>query len=227
MKGIVRSLRVMCCLFLITSAVYAQHTERKWAFGYSGTPWLRPVLTSNPMNKSLGRGFRAFSLAGEYYLSQKWSVEAGYFRTEIGYSRRTMEGLQAGVKKYFVRPDFFIQPYIAGAAQFNWGRHIEGANYDHDAYYVKNPRISFVPGIGTEIYLLSPIALVARYNFNIGINSSTTVDVKPESGEAYILKDKGLFHQLELGVKITFPFRFSDEEGEGLLNVIREGLFLD
>jgi len=218
-------------LFVLVVCVQAQDNERIWSLSYSGSPFIRPLLTSNSSDQSLGRGFRAFTILGEYYLPKKWLAEAGYFRAEINYgdNSRTMEGIQLGVKKYLVKSDFFIQPYLVAATQFNWGRHIEKSSYMHDDYlnsqYTKNPVISFVPGVGTEIYLFSPIAIIARYNFNIGFNSKTIIDVRPESDSPYTLKDRGMYHNLELGVKITFPFRFTDNEQQALINGISEQLF--
>jgi hypothetical protein len=220
-------------MIFATSILQAQDISRKWALTYTAAPWLKPVLTSNPANKSLGRGFKSFSVMGEYYLPGKWSVEAGYFRTDVSYGwagSRTMEGMQLGTKRYLVHPDFFIQPYVAASAQFNWSRHIEESHYVYDDYYrsqySKNPYISFAPGVGVEIYLLSPIAFVARYNFNIGLDSKTVMDAKPESADAYLLRDRGMYHHLELGVKITFPFRLTGDEEETLLNRIRECYYL-
>lgn len=232
----VRYSGMIVCLFWMAGMVSAQDITRSWALRYVGSPLVKPVLTTNPSNYSTGRGSSAFSISGEYYLPKKWSVEAGYYRSEVSYgdADRTMEGLQSGVKKYLVNPDFFIQPYLTTALQVNWSSPLkeEGACwYEHTdfsgtkhydiTWNAKNPRISFAPGVGTEIYLLSPIAFVARYSFNMGLGSKTSVDVTSTSGEAYRIKDKGMYHQLELGVKITFPFRFTDKDGESLLNILQ------
>ena len=88
MKSVRNILFVFFCLFAVTSAAYAQYheeTKRKWALSYKASPWVRPVLTDNPSDKSLGRGFSAFSVMGEYYLPKKITAEAGYFRTELSY----------------------------------------------------------------------------------------------------------------------------------------------
>ena len=82
---------------------------------------------------------------------------------------------------------------------------------------MKNPVVSFAPGIGVDIYL-SPVAMVAGYNLNMDINLETVIRAKPESGSAYSLKNKGMYHFPELGIKITFPFRFTDDDGILLLN---------
>ena len=225
-----RMLLAGSCMLLISLMIYAGDNERKWALSYMVSPFVRPVLTSNLSDHSIGRGFKAFTILGEYYLPEKWAVEVGYFRTEVSYgdNSRTMEGIQLGMKKYFIKPDFFIQPYVAAATQLNWGRHIEKLHAMHGNYlnsqYTKNPVISLAPGVGAEIYLFSSIAFIARYNFNIGLNSKTTIDVRPETDNPYTLKDRGIYHNLELGIKITFPFRFSDDEQQALINGLKESL---
>ena len=232
MRNCVRNiLFVICCLFLMTGIMHAQDLDRKWALSYNVSPLVKPVLTNNPTGRSLGRGFEAFTVMGEYYLPEKWTAEAGYFRAEIAYGghSRTMEGIQLGGKKYFVDPDFFLQPYAAFATQFNWGRHYEDF-HNPDGYYnsylMKNPRLSIVPGVGAEIYMFTPIAFVVRYNFNIGIGSKTIIDTNHTSYEsAYLLKDRGMYHNLELGVKITFPMTFTDDDGYTLLTIIRDLIF--
>jgi hypothetical protein len=229
-------------MLVMASAISAREIERKWGLSYAGSVIAKPVLTSNPSKQSTGRGSSAFSVLGEYYLPGKWSVEAGYYRAEVSYGSgdRTMEGLQSGVRKYFVDPEFFIQPYVTTAIQVNWSDHREvgaGASEYRDIHsgvkryeYVwdsKNPRLSLAPGVGAEFYLLSPVAFVVRYSFNIGLSSNTSVEVTPPSGQSYRMKDKGMYHNLELGIKITFPFRFTDEDSSSILNAIKQGFGLD
>ena len=231
MKSVRNILYVLFFLSVVTPAYaqYMEDTKRKWALSYKASPWVRPVLTSNPSDKSMGRRFSVFSVMGEYYLPKKITAEAGYFRAEISYGghTRTMEGLQLGGKKRFVDPDFFIQPYAMAATQFNWGRHYEKFNFDDGSYqFTRNPRLSFVSGIGAELYLLSSIAFVIGYNFNIGIDSKTIIDMKPMYNEsAYLLKDKGMYHNLELGVKITFPFTLTEEDGSTFLELLNNLIF--
>ena len=227
MKNFNRNIHItLFLLTVVTSTTYAQYiedTERKWALSYKGSPWLRPVLTGNTSGKTFGRAFDTFSVMGEYYLPKKWSAEVGYFQANVDYRghSRKMEGLQLGGKKRFVNSDFFIQPYVMAAAQFNWSDHYEKFEFADGSYqYTRNPRLSFVSGVGAEFYLLSSIAFVVGYNFNIGLDSKTVIDEKPINYEKpYILKDRGMYHNLELGVKITFPFKLTEEDGYALLDL--------
>ena len=221
---------VFCFQFYLAENLNAQDVSRKWALNYNASPYIGPVLTSNPSYKTMGRGFNAFTVMGEYYLSEKWTVEGGYYQAEIAYGghSRHMEGIQLGTKKYFVNPNFFAQPYVSFSSQFNWGRRFENRNsvVNYNDFYIRNPRLSIVPGVGADIYFFTSIAFVIKYNFNIGIGSKTIIDTKPSSFEhAYILKDRGMYHNLELGLKVTFPMRFTDKDGDTLLAIIWEMIF--
>lgn len=228
----IRHFSLLGCVLLIISVihVYAQDDKRTWSLSFTGSPFVRPVLTRNLSDHSVGHGFNAFTVTGEYYLPKKWSAEAGYFRTEIDYggNSRTMEGIQLGIRRYFLDEFFFIKPYVAAVTQFNWGRHIEKSYVLYNKYlnsqYTRNPVVIFSPVVGAEVYLFSPVAFVIRYSFNMGIHSKTIIDVLPENRLAYSLQDKGMYQNLELGIKITFPFRFSDDKQRALINVQKESL---
>lgn len=92
--------------------IYAQDDKRIWSLSFTGSPFVQPVLKRNLSNHSVGHGFNAFTVTGEYYLPKKWSAEAGYFRTEINYggNSRTMEGIQLGVRRYFLNEFFLLNP---------------------------------------------------------------------------------------------------------------------
>jgi len=224
---------LLLCGWLFSFAIHAQDYERKWAIKYTGGVLAKPVLTSNPQSISIGNGGEGVFVGGEYYLPRLWGLQAGYFRTEVDYGEfsRTMEGLQLGAKKYFIHPDFIFQPYVSGNVQINWGRHTEYAHYIYDAMdrqqSTRNPRLSFVPGVGFDFYLFSSVAFVMEYNFSMGINSKTDIMVKPTHSPHYTLKDKGLHHYLGLGVKITFPFEFSAEDGMNLFNILMSAIIDD
>ena len=230
MTRFVRHRLFVGCVLLIASLihVHAQDNERSWALSYNGSLMVRPVLTSGHLN---GRGLGAFTLMGEYYLPKKWAAEAGYFRTEVYYDghSRSMEGLQLGMKRYFVNPDFPVQPYVMAATQLNWGQHIEQSDFLRGDYfhsqYTRNPYVSFAPGAGAEIYLFSSIAFVAKYSFHMGIDSKTVIDGRQGNEMPYSMIDRGMYHNLELGIKVTFPFRFSGEDGRALFDLFSGILF--
>ena len=217
-----KSILSFILLVILSIQLYGQE-DRKWALGYTGGVLINPVITHNPSGISIGRGSESFKLTGELYLPKKWGIQAGYFRTNIDYgdADRTMEGLQLGVKKYFVNPDFFIQPYVSAATQVNWSQRLEYENFEYEGYkqlqQTRNPRLSFAPGTGVDFFLFSSVALVVEYSFNMGIHSKTSMEVQRVGLPPYTMKDKGMYHQLELGVRATFPFKFTNEDGQNFV----------
>ena len=225
-------LMLLMLLLLDAGKISAQllETEKRWALSYTGGAWVKPVLTDNPSGQPSERRSEAVAITGEYYLPKKWNIQAGYFRTDINYSdvSRTMEGFQAGVKKYFIDQDFPIQPYLSAAGQFNWSRHREIEDFMYDNYgrkqFTRNPRFSFFPGAGFELYLFSSVAFVAEYQFHIGLDSRTEFTVWPDGKNSYSMKDQGMYHNLQLGVKLTFPFQFTGSDAKNLFTIIFEML---
>ncbi len=215
------------------SIMRAQPGKRLWTVSYTGSPLIRPVATSNPEGVLMGRRSEHFSLVGEYYFSPKWSAEVGYFRTNIdyGHRERTMEGLDWGVKRYFLDEHLFFQPYISAKGQFNWGRRFEWNNTAYEGFtgssYMRNPFMSVGPGVGADFYLFSSLAFVVRYNFMMGIHSKTRVNVHAENDRPFRYEDRGMYHNLELGLKVTFPFHFSEEDGWTLYLLLLDLFFQD
>ncbi|OAV71837.1 hypothetical protein Barb4_00356 [Bacteroidales bacterium Barb4] len=206
-----RRFRILAFLTLLPVAAAHAQEGKTWSLQYSGSPFIAPILTSNPSGIHTGTHSSAFAYTGEYYLSEKWHLQGGYFRTDISYgnAERTMEGWQSGVKRYFLDPHFVFQPYVSGAVQLNWSRHTENIYLPMHQGTI-NPRLSLVPGIGAEFYMFSSVAFMIEYDFNMGLHSSTALDVQ----RADRIADKGMFHHLQLGVKVAFPLRFTEEDGQ-------------
>jgi hypothetical protein len=241
-QGCVCMPRRMFTVLLLTLAVAAgglrgQESDRRWALRFVGDLLDKPVLTQRPAGASTGNGSSAFALAGEYYLRDKWSLSAGYFRTDVRYGNgnRLMEGARVGARHYFLQPDLFVQPYLSAATELNWGEHTErgtfGGSSDWYSYtgtqYTVNPRFSFIPSAGVEIYLLSSVAFTVEYGFNMGIASHTEISVTNSGQSPQVMRDRGMFHSLSIGAKVTFPFTFSDDDGNNLLTLLRGLLFYD
>lgn len=219
-------------MVIVGLVVHAQEDAR-WSLNYNGGVMINPVLTSNPKGINPGRGSSGFSVNGEYYLPKRWNAKAGYYRMNLDYgdASRTMEGLVLGAKKYFVNPRLFVQPYLGAGFQLNWGKHKEYGLFESESFRrlqrTRNPHLSFVPEVGAEFYIFSSVAFVVEYNFVMGIDSRTNLTIT-RNGYSYTMADKGMYHYLGLGMKITFPFRFTSEDGKGLgeifLNVLSDAL---
>lgn len=225
MKRTVRVFPLFSAMLLVLS-VQAQPDERKWAVGYSSNVLLYPVSAGNSANISNGSSLGSFSVMGEYCFSDKWSAEFGYFHTDMGYKYhgRTLEGLQCGVKRYLLDEHLFFQPYVSARGQMNWSKRFEyyDANVGGDfvSYRSRNPLLSFAPGLGLELYLFSSLSFTVRYDFIMGIDSWTTLDGHYQNNIPFHHRDNGMYHNLELGTKITFPFRFTKRDEWLLLDLL-------
>ena len=212
--------------------IQAQSDESRWAIHYTTNILTSPMPASHSASVPNNGDFGGFSVMGEYDFAEKWAAELGYFLTEVNYNRqvRTMEGLQCGVKRYFLNERIFFQPYLSVRGQVNWRRRFEQVGERmNDSYIVehryRNPLISFAPGVGADIYLFSSVALTIRYDFMMGIDSRTTIEGRTQDNPSFYYHDKGVYHQLGLGVKVTFPFHFSEQDGESLLYLLLDMLF--
>ncbi|MDR1223494.1 MAG: hypothetical protein LBL07_11540 [Tannerella sp.] len=216
-----------------------QDSDRRWALRYTGDLLDRPVLTHRSNGASIGKGSSAFALMGEYYLRDKWSLTGGYFRTDMRYGdgHRSMEGARTGARRYFLDPDFPVQPYLSAATELNWGERTQrrtfggssgsGQNSYTGTQDAVNPRLSFIPSAGVDIYLLSFFALTVEYGFNMGIASRTEMSVTHSGQSLQVMRDRGMFHSLSMGAKMTFPITLTDDDRRGLLSLLWGLLFYD
>jgi hypothetical protein len=225
-----RTFAVLLTLAVAVSGLCGQEYDRRWALSYAGDALDKPVLTHRPPGVSTGRGSSALRLTGEYYLRDRWSLTAGYFRTDVsyGHGHRLMEGAHAGTRRYFLRPDFIIQPYLSAATELNWGEHTQRRDGLPDyTQHTVNPRLSFIPGAGVELYLFTSVAFTVEYGFHMGLASRTEIVRSPDGPSPQVMRDRGMFHSLSLGAKITFPFTFTSDDGNNLLELIWEMIFHD
>ncbi|GEM_PF-580914 len=226
-------------IFLFNNTVHAQPGDNtRWALGWSADAFVSPILTENNSHLSPHSNMAGFMVWGEYYLPHRWNVSAGYYQTNISYgiAERTMEGLQVGVKKYFVNPDFIIQPYVSFAPRLNlkkyrdwteYGRYINNELVLSGRGDFRNPRITCQTGAGLEIYIFSSVGIVAEYQLGMGIAGKSCIQEYPSNSHPVIMADKAFYHQISIGVKMTFPFRFTYEDGINLFEGIIDALLPD
>ncbi|MDR2042516.1 MAG: hypothetical protein LBP98_09435 [Tannerella sp.] len=224
-------------LTLPAAGLRGQENDRRWALRWSADPLDKPVLTQRSPGASTGNGSSAFALTGEYYLRDNLSVQTGYFRTDVSYGNavRRMEGAHAGARRYFLHPGFVIRPYLSAAVELNWGEHTQHRTFGgsegggRQSYtggqHTVNPRVSFVPGAGLEFYLLSSVAFTVEYGFHAGLASHTEVNVAYDGRPPLVMRDRGMYHSLSIGVKLDFPFSFTSDDGMSLLNLLMGLLF--
>ena len=103
-----------------------------------------------------------------------------------------------------------------------------GTSYSHERHYaISYPRFSVAPVIGLDCYLFSSLALEFQYGFPLAINGKTSVSTTYNGQpETYNMRSNMHRHNIQIGLKLTFPFRFTSDDGNTLYKFIATALGL-
>lgn len=84
----------------------------------------------------------------------------------------------------------------------------------------KAPRFSLGPVVGADIYLFSSVALQLEYSYRLGVDAPYRAHYT-EGGSGRTTDYHGQMHRhaLTVGLKLTFPFLWTCDDGYGLLMV--------
>lgn len=180
----------------------------------------------------------------EYYLpNDHFSVVGGYNAETLqwfsGDVSATLRNIVLGARYYPLSNGCAIQPYAALVTYTNVGtlnkKIYMGCNisnmaesYSYERHYsISYPRFSVAPAIGLDCYLFSSLALEFQYGFPLAVNGktnvSTTYNGKPET---YDMRSNMHRHNIQIGLKLTFPFRFTSDDGNTLYKFIATALGL-
>lgn len=174
----------------------------------------------------------------EYYLPQQhFSVVGGYnaetvqwFGSEVD---ATMQNIVVGARYYPLSKRFALQPYASLMTNINVaGRHVRssmsawngGGGYGRN-YTLRLPRVSIAPAVGVDCYIFSSLALEFQYGFPLAIDGkahvATTCNGRPD---VYRMRSDMHRHNIQIGLKATFPFRFTAADGNNLFSLIEMAL---
>lgn len=174
----------------------------------------------------------------EYYLPQQhFSVVGGYnaetvqwFDSEVD---ATMQNIVVGARYYPLSKRFALQPYAALMTYTNVAQRHEqhsmsawsgGGGYGRDCT-LRLPRVSIAPTVGVDCYIFSSLALEFQYGFPLAIDGkahvATTCNGSPD---VYRLRSNMHRHNIQIGLKATFPFRFTAADGNSLFTLIEMAL---
>lgn len=239
----------------VTNAVAANATNdddedvpRRWAV-IAGMNLSCPTTADRDHNAAHDE--RAASFANplgnimlEYYLpNDHFSVVGGYNAESLqwfsGDVSATLRNIVLGARYYPLSNGCAIQPYAALVTYTNVGtlnkKSYMGCNisnmaesYSYERHYsISYPRFSVAPAIGLDCYLFSSLALEFQYGFPLAVNGktnvSTTYNGKPET---YDMRSNMHRHNIQIGLKLTFPFRFTSDDGNTLYKFIATALGL-
>lgn len=174
----------------------------------------------------------------EYYLPQQhFSVVGGYnaetvqwFDSEVD---ATMQNIVLGARYYPLSKRFALQPYAALMTYTNVAQRHEqhsmsawngGGGYGRNCT-ISLPRVSVAPAVGVDCYIFSSLALEFQYGFPLAIDGKAHVTTTCNgSPDVYRLRSNMHRHNIQIGLKATFPFRFTSADGNNLFSLIEMAL---
>ena len=180
----------------------------------------------------------------EYYLpNDHFSVVGGYNAETLqwfsGDVSATLRNIVLGARYYPLSNGCAIQPYAALVTYTNVGtlnkKSYMGCNisnmaesYSYERHYsISYPRFSVAPAIGLDCYLFSSLALEFQYGFPLAVNGKTSVSTTYNGQpETYGMRSNMHRHNIQIGLKLTFPFRFTSDDGNTLYKFIATALGL-
>ena len=176
------------------------------------------------------------SLHVEYYVpGSQWSVKAGYEHEEISYlkgdANYDLNQLMVGGRWRPAPTDWWVQPYVG--ADVLWAVDAEHGNLDSDVtmslehyqYHIsgqtRTPRFSAGPVVGADVYIFSHIALQVQYGVRLGFGSHNHAVYTGNRGDGTTVYHGQIHrHIFSMGLKVDFPFHFTEGDSRGLLQGI-------
>lgn len=211
---------------------------RRWAV-IAGMNISCPTTASNEQPQSFTEKAGTFdspmgNIMLEYYLNNAHFSFVGGYNAETleWYSSdvsATLHNIALGARYYPLNTDCAIQPYAALMTYTNVGSQNEqcsmsvtGNSYSYERNYsISYPRLSIAPTIGFDCYIFSSLALEFQYGFPLGINGKTHVSTTyGGQSDAYNMHSNMHRHNIQIGLKATFPFRFTTNDGNNLFDLI-------
>lgn len=242
--------KLLVLLLLVVSAVTVSaaddETPRRWAL-IGGMSISCPTVGNHNAPDFYNENFSTFESPGatvmaEYYLpSDHFSVLGGYMSETLawydGDVSAKMHNIALGARYYPLSRRCAIQPYAALMAYGNVGSRKNSGNYDmvygnqggqgyKRDYTINAPFLSVAPTVGFDVYILSSVALEVQYGFPLAINGNADIRTT-YSGHAgtYGLHSNMNRHNIQIALKLSFPFRTSgDEVGNCLVDLISMAL---
>lgn len=170
----------------------------------------------------------------EYYpRDNRFSIVGGYNAENIewfsGNVSATMRNIAIGARYYPLNSNYVIQPYASLMTYTHVGSRHErnnmscigdGHSYERN-YDISYPRLSIAPTIGFDCYIFSSLALELQYGFPLAIDGKTRINSTYDGQTTtYRMHSDMHRHNFQIGLKATFPFRFSTDDGNNIFKLI-------
>ena len=145
-----------------------------------------------------------------------------------------MEIFSLGGRCYPGRKSWFVQPYIGLDAlyNFNGGSRVFSWELNNDRYgrvrydgMAHIPRFSLAPIAGVDLYLFSCIAIQLEYSCRMGFSKASVIQAKYNHlSEPFEIRLRPIRHGFNIGLKVTFPFHFTEKDGQKVVDGLLDDL---
>ena len=222
----------------LSAANDEEPSSRRWAV-IAGMNLSCPTTAVNEQSgqyadKAASFGSAEGNVRVEYYLrNPHFSVVGGYNAETMEWYGSdvdvTMHNIALGARYYPLSTACVIQPYAALMTYTNVGQSNDrstmsnsGGGYSYERRYeISSPRVSVAPTVGFDCYIFSSLALEFQYGFPLAIDGKTNVSTTYGGQQtAYRMRSDMHRHNIQIGVKATFPLRFTTEDGNSLFRMI-------
>lgn len=222
----------------LSAANEEESSSRRWAV-IAGMNLSCPTTAVNEQSgqyadKAASFGSAEGNVMVEYYLrNPHFSVVGGYNAETMEWYGSdvdvTMHNIALGARYYPLSTACVIQPYAALMTYTNVGQSNDrstmsssGGGYSYERRYeISSPRVSVAPTVGFDCYIFSFLALEFQYGFPLAIDGKTNVSTTYGGQQtAYRMRSDMHRHNIQIGVKATFPLRFTTEDGNSLFRMI-------
>lgn len=222
----------------LSAANDEESSSRRWAV-IAGMNLSCPTTAVNEhsgqyADKAASFGSAEGNVMVEYYLrNPHFSVVGGYNAETMEWYGSdvdvTMHNIALGARYYPLSTACVIQPYAALMTYTNVGQSNDrgtmsssGGGYSYERRYeISSPRVSVAPTVGFDCYIFSSLALEFQYGFPLAIDGKTNVSTTYGGQQtAYRMRSDMHRHNIQIGVKATFPLRFTTEDGNSLFRMI-------
>lgn len=178
-----------------------------------------------------------YKLHTEIYMpNTHFSVKGGYEHERLsilaGDAETELSELMLGGRWYPAPWVWSVQPYLGLDGYLNIGHlNSRGAMNSSEGYTrtvsVHQPRFSVAPVIGMDIFVFSHIAIQMEYGIRVGVGShmTATSTFQRMPGETFVTKSDLHRHCFSIGLKVTFPFKFTSDDGRSFFETLLEDLF--
>ena len=212
-------------------------TPRRWAvtvgMGLSCPTATNDAQQGTVFGKAASFGSPGFSIQVERYLvGGRFSIVGGYASESVeffnGDVTATMHNITAGARYYPLSQLCAVQPYAQLTALVNVGDASQSGsltcsgtdNYRRD-YSVSCPRVSVMPVVGADVYILSSLALELQYGYALAVDGKVHISTTPSGQTAPDLARSNMHrHSVTIGLKLSFPFRLSESDTDSIIDAL-------